>query len=372
MRSKSVLFVFVFLFIALSARAQFWHALPSIRTSPGPIAQFSDDGKKVFYLKFEDGIGNLWSEIVLDKYGGVIAGKNPPIQITHFTDRGVARFIHLLNKPQIVFMRLTADGKDYHIYRIQDDGSGEMDLTPGADGITNEIIGASSNGYYIYYTNNSVHSDKFDVYRYDTREYTSEMAFPNDKNYVALAWTRDQNKLLLEDTTSNQYILYNIETTERTPVNDPSQREGITSAIEPANVEGHEIKITNFEENHEALAHPEDHPEGWKNFWKNDLFWIDYSLNGKYRLIQNSSSKFEERSDTGAFKRLQNNFSTFVEETKSREILILSPDTRWDGTVYPDPISFSPKETHILYSLKGKLYLYDIAKKASTEMAAIN
>ncbi len=299
--------IFNVAFLIIPAYAQFWHALPPIGKGDDVAASFSNDEKKIFYLNSEGGIGNVWSMVIADKYGGIIAGpKNPPVQITKFTDRGIVRFLHLLNKPEIVFMRATENGKDFHIYSMKDDGTEQpQDLTPGGAGVTNIIIGASNNGRYVYYTSNSVHRDKVDVYRYDTQQFTSDLIFPNDKDYQVISWTKDQNKLLVEDSSANTLMYYDIETTERTPFQVDSSHKN-----NQVNLSG-----TN-----------------------------DYSPNFKYQF--------------GAVMG-----KWFVMEAATHAELPLPPSAR--------PLAIAPKETLLVYLDNAKLYLYDIAKNKSTELTSV-
>jgi len=324
---QKCLFLIAFIIAAPAVlQAQFWHALPPVDSSHTLSACFSNDEKKVFYLTKEGGVANIWGMTVADKYGRIIAGPaNPPVQITKFTDRGIVRFFHLLNRPEILFMRLADDGKDYHIYRIKDDGTEMQDLTPGTEGITNEIIGASYNGRFVYYTNNKVNRDKVDVYRYDTQQFSSDMVFPNDKDYKVLAWTRDQNKLLIEDSSTNSLMLYDIETTERTPVSVKTGEKISAVMLDPAT-----LNVQVFD-----LLH------------NNQAFPIDFSPNCKY-MIDRESEKL------------------VVKDAATNTNLDLKEDYR--------PLAIAPKETMMVYSLPStgnasKIFLYDIAKNSSTELA---
>jgi hypothetical protein len=313
-------------FIISPVRAQFWHVLPPVAKGDEIAAGFSNDEKKIFYLNTEGGVGNVWSMIIMDKYGGIIAGpKNPPVQITKFTDHGIVRFSHLLNRPEFVFMRATENGKDFHIYRMKDDGSEQpQDLTPGGVGITNEIIGASYNGRYVYYTNNAVHRDKVDVYRYDTQQFTSDLIFPNDKDYQVLAWTRDQNKLLVEDSSANTLMYYDIETTERTPI---SLTRG--QKISYVNLDPNTLKINMF-----------DLSDG-----KGIPLATDYSPNCKY-IIYNEQGKW------------------VIKDAATGNVELPLP-------VGARPLAIAPKETLLVYLNDAKLYLYDIAKNKSTELTSV-
>jgi hypothetical protein len=326
------------------ARAQLWHALPPIsKTAGSSEAQFSNDEKKVFYTTGDGPVKNIWSVLIADKWGGIIAGpKNPPVQITKFTERGVARFFHLLTRPEILYMRATENGKDFHIYRIADDGSGvPQDLTPGPEGVTNEIIGASYNGRYVYYTSNKVNRDKTDVYRYDTQQYTSDIVFPNDKDYKALGWTRDQTKLILEFPETGALSFYDIESTTREPIAMPSNTPVLEALIDPTTQ--NLIVLQKSGESTIERSHPIGSGE-WKDIATGDMTSIDFSVGGKYEIV-NAGNKWS------------------VREAAIGAVLPLP-----EGA---NPIAIAPKETMMLYTMDTKLYLYDITKKASTELISV-
>jgi hypothetical protein len=327
---KSLILVAVLIATPSISKAQFWHALPPVDTNHTLSACFSNDEKKVFYLAKDGGVANILGMTVADKYGRIIAGPtNPPVQITKFTDHGIVRFFHLLNRPEILYMRLADDGKDYHIYRIKDDGSGQPDdLTPGEEGVTSEIIGASYNGRFVYFTNNKVSRDKVDVYRYDTQQFSSDLVFPNDKNYVALAWTRDQKKLLIEDSSANSLMFYDIETTERTPVPSSSDQKISAVMLDPVT-----LKIQVF-----YLVDGKQIP-----------LPTDYSPNCKY-IISGEPGKWAVKD--------------------------VATDAKLNLPEGYCPLSIAPKETMLIYSLPSsgnasKIFLYDIAKNSSTELATV-
>jgi len=308
--------------------AQFWHALPPVDTNHTISACFSNDEKKAFYLSKDGGVANIWGMTIADKYGRIIAGPaNPPIQITKFTDRSIVRFFHLLNRPEILFMRLADDGKDYHIYRIKDDGSELQDLTPGGEGVTSEIIGLSYNGKFVYYTNNKVSRDKVDVYRYDTQQFSSDLVFPNDKDYFTIAWTRDQKKLLLEDSSANSMMFYDIESTDRAPQQiDAGEKIGAVM-LDPGSPKIQVFDLTDF---------------------KQKPIPLDYSPNCKY-VVYSESGKL------------------IVKDAASNTDLSL-PEGYY-------PLAIAPKETLLIYSLpspgnSSKIFLYDISKNSSTELAS--
>src|SRR5438552_18942052 len=105
-------------FLISDATAQFWHALPP-PSETSINASFSNDEKQVFYTSKVNGIPNIFRATIADKYNRIIAGpNNPPVPVTHVTDRGVTRMFHLINRSEIVYTRVTANGKDVHIYRM--------------------------------------------------------------------------------------------------------------------------------------------------------------------------------------------------------------------------------------------------------------
>ena len=353
--------------------AQFWHVLPPIaedksvptdiwndqmkayiRALPMPRedrsvnAGFSNDEKKVFYLSPDSGIANIWSVTIADKYGRIIAGpNNPPMQITKFTDRGIVRMFHLLNLPEILYMRLTNNGKDYHIYRTKDDGTGEpQDLTPGAGGVTSEIIGASYNGRYVYYTENAINHDKVDTYRYDTQQFTTDLIFPNDKDYRVLAWSRDNGRLLVEDPHSGDLLMFDISTTDRTPLVKSVSGPFVHALMDPTN---HELIVVEKEGGQNVEREMEIGSNVSNVIATGNITWIDYSPNGKYEIAQNGGTWSMKDVASGA------------------EVLL---------SVGAHSIAIAPKETMLLYKVAqgnsgSKLFLYDIGKKTSIELATM-
>jgi hypothetical protein len=251
-------------------------------------------------------------------------------------------------------MRLADDGKDYHIYRIKDDGSGQPeDLTPGPEGVTSEIIGASYNGKYVYFTNNKVSHDKVDVYRYDTQQFSSDLVFPNDKDYKVLAWTRDQKRLLIEDSSSRSYMIYDIETTERTPIDIPSDKNITSVGLDPRDSlssTGYELQMLGFK----FYPNPTENVDTirMKNMMMKSAFEIDYSANCKY-----SMSRIHGTSGTWCVKESATGTSLSIPEGGH-------------------PLSIAPKGTMLIYSLPSsgnasKIFLYNIAKNSSTELATV-
>lgn len=291
MLSRLLLLVFLLALPAL-ANAQYWRAMPPVTPETAQMLSFSNDEKFVYYLSQETGGGNIYRVSVK---GGA------PQQITKYTDGWVLRPIHAAGKPLVIFMRPMTPGQfDFHLFVVSNDGaSAPRDLTPGNGKV--EMLGASYNGRYVYYTWNKTSADKFDVYRYDVNQNISELVFTNDKDYKAVTWSKDQTKLVLMDPANSAMTKYDIVTTEIAPA-------------EPLDLNG-----------------PEQ------------------SINGKF-LIERSA---------GTVKVL---------EAASKTPLALPADIT--------NLAIAPRENHITYTVKqtdgtAKLFLYDVAKKSTTELATI-
>jgi hypothetical protein len=335
-------------FIPSVSHAQFWQVMPPVSEDKSVHAGFSNDEKQIFYISDVKGVPNIFRMTIADKYGRIIAGPgNPPVQVTKFTDRGVVRMIHLLNLPEIIYMRATENGKDYHIYRMKDDGTNEpQDLTPAATGVTTEIIGASYNGRFVYYTENKVNHDKVDTYRYDTQQYTTDMVFPNDKDYRVLAWSRDHGKLLVEDPHAGDLMMFDIVSTERTTLVKPTNGRYIHALMDPSNHNLIVIEKVNGQNIERAM---EIGSNVWKDFAQGDIMWVDFSPNGKYTVVEDGNKWSVREVATGAD-------------------VPLPPGAQ--------PAAIAPKEILLLYTTPvgantSKLFLYDIGKKASFELTTI-
>lgn len=291
MKIRIAILVAIALLIPTLSHAQYWRALPAITPERAQLLSFSADEKYVFYLSQESGVGNIYRVPVK-------GGK--PEQLTKYTDGWVLRPIATVGRPHIVFMRPMTPGQfDFHLFIMNQDGSGEpRDLTPWA-GSTNEIVGASYTGRYVYYTSNKTTKEKFDVYRYDVWQNISELVFTNDRDYKPVMWTKDQTKVVLLNPSTSATTTYDINTTE---IND----------------------------------------------YALDLKSAEPSINGKF-LIDRSSE------------------SVKVLEASSKAPLALTEPV--------NNVGIAPRETLIAYTVPAadgtKLFIYDVNKKTSTELATI-
>jgi hypothetical protein len=199
------------------AEAQYWQVLPTPTDDKGISAYFSQDDKKIFYIAPNaSGIKNVISYEVK----GAITS-----EVTEY-ETPVLRAIPVLSRPNLIIMKASGSG-DIHLYRIKNDGSEELDITPSATGMTHELLGSSYNGKYIYY---SRIGKKTDYFRYDASQNISETILPNDKDFKLLAWSRDQQRILLQDPKTSEVLIYTIETTERNQLYMPVSGKKVAAA----------------------------------------------------------------------------------------------------------------------------------------------
>jgi hypothetical protein len=199
---KKRAFILSLALFAGTAYGQYWQSLPPATTDKGVSAYFSQDDKKIFYLSAN---GNGIKNIMSFEFKGAVTS-----EVTKY-EQPVLRAIPVLSRPNIILMKANAEG-DIHLYRIKNDGSEELDITPAPQGINHELLGSSYNGKYIYY---SRIGKKTDYFRYDASQNISEIVMPNDKDFKLLAWSRDQQRVLLQDPRTSEVLIYTIETTER-------------------------------------------------------------------------------------------------------------------------------------------------------------
>ena len=342
---------------ATKGSAQFWHALPTPDAKGVDAAwrsvSFSNDEKKLTYVSKEKGVTNVYMIPFADKYGRITANASTPaVPVTAFTDRGVIRSLHLLTLPEILFMRAEPNGLDAHLFRTKDDGTGTpMDLTPGGAGTTSEMIGASYNGRFVYYRENLQSHDKVDTYRYDAQQYVNDLVFPNDKDYIVEAWSRDHARLLVEDPANGAQMLFDIASTERTPLAKPATGRYVTAVLDPTNTKLIVLEATATPGTN-AMRELTIATGEWKELGTGTYRSIDYSPNGKYMILEDA---------TGARTLRETATGTAVSLPEGAELLAVSP-----------------KETLIAYGLKQpaggatRLFLYDPTKKQSTEIGLMH
>lgn len=318
---------------AAPSMAQYWSAMPPVDPKNVGFAGFSNDEKRVCFISKQGGTDNIWTVPVK---GG------QPTQVTKFAENGVVRAMHLMNRPYLVIERASSAAGDYHLYLIKDDGTGEaQDLTRTGPGVWNDIAGMSYNGRYVYYRSNNPNKDKVDVWRYDAQQYTTEDVFPNDKDYSILAWSRDHGKLLVTTPTTGELTMIDIVSTEHTSLMKPDVPFR-TALWDPTN---HAIffidatgalKIADMVTG-SLLAAPD-------KAVSTGVEYFDFSPNGKYLVEKNTSG-------------------WHVLDAATRAAIELP-----SGAV---PVAIAPRETQLLYTVGPKLYLFDIIKKSSTELATI-
>jgi Tol biopolymer transport system component len=321
-------------------RAQFWAALPKVvPNSLNTSISFSQDEKWVYYT------------------GGVSGGKEnifrvsikggAPIQVTKFTDANVIRAFHCLGRPYVVYMKGKSDADtDYHLYRVNDDGSGDpLDLTPSGPGTQNTLIGESYNGRYMYYTANKESLTKLDCYRYDVQQNVSDLVFPNDKDWKVLAWSRDNAKLLMEDPSTEQVSLFDIVSTDYQKLAMPAAGSHVLEAL--LTPDNHQLGVLESTGGSVQEKWTDVGTSSW-NTAMTSASHIDFSTNGKFKIAMTVTGET-------------------ISEAATKQPIGLPANTR--------DIAVSPKEGLIAFVMSNdgninilKLELYDVAKKTTTEL----
>lgn len=331
--------VLIFFFLPRIVSAQFWAALPPIGPHSAYDISFSHDEKFVFYISSESGVANVYRVPVK---GG------PAQQVTKFTDAPVVRAMHMLGRNYVVYMRAkTPSDSDYHIYRILDDGTGDiLDITPFAAGVRSTIIGASYNGQFIYYTSNKEKASKIDCYRYDNNQNISQLDLPNDKDYRVMAWSRDHARLLVQDPKDEALFFFNIETTDRKLQTTPASGEHYLEAL--MTPDNHQLIVLKQMSGGMQVVHADVGSTSWSNDEAGDIARVDFSPNGKFRFVQHFNGTID------------------VSNVATKDNITFSGS--------PIAIGIAPKESLIAYVVSDaagarKLMLLNVEKKTSTELA---
>lgn len=326
-------------FLPAMSQAQYWHALPALKEDKGMSVTYSNDDKFVYFLSAQSGMSNVWR---VSTKGGA------PEQITKFTDAPVVRIFHLINKPAFVYMKAKSpSSNEYHLYLMDDKGQGEpQDISGGADGVHSELVGASYNGRYVYYTSNKAKATKEDVVRYDVQQNISQVVFPNDKDYRPLAWSRDHGRLLMEDPATGALSFFDIETTERTPaIADQGATHYTCALMDPMNKEIWTLQSANGANEEKAFNIAS---KQWKPVRTGAFTQTDLSINGKYTLLWSPGAISMMESATGTEVALPKEATSVVVSPKESSVLYTSPAA--DGV---------------------KLTLMDLAKKTSVDLCTV-
>lgn len=214
---KTICFLISFLLVSTLVQAQYWQTLPNPSEDKGISTYFSQDDKKIFYIAPNE---NVVKNVMSYELKGAITS-----EVTKYGSP-VLRAIPVLSRPNLIIMKASESG-DIHLYRIKNDGSEELDITPSAAGTNHELLGSSYNGKYIYY---SRIGKKTDYFRYDASQNISETILPNDKDFKLLAWSRDQQRILLQEPRTSEVLIYTIETTERNQLYMPVSGKRVAAA----------------------------------------------------------------------------------------------------------------------------------------------
>ena len=324
------------LFLAANASAQYWRALPVTNAATQPYT-FSHDDKRIFTFEPD---------------GRIVSFELKTSAVTDLAPAAERKLgMQLLARPYLMYSRNV--DSDHYIYRLKNDGlTPEENLTPQA-GTLNSILGQSFNGRYVYYASFQRSRNKTDYFRYDAQQNISELVLANDKNYKVHAWSRDQKRLLVEDPATQELTVVDITTTTRYPLYRPMDGKKLVQAgwtadnksvlvLEQANMRM-ELRAI-------PMTSPTSVGEDIKILKEGNFASFDLSPNGKYLQLTSLSSGQP--------------IDTFY------DLATMTPLLFPEGA---KGIVFNARETLALYHLASgekKLFLYDIAKQSSRELAA--
>lgn len=330
--------LFSVLLISRSAVAQYWQSLPPSNVGSQLSTYFSQDDKKVLYIASNAaGVKNVMS---YELKGAVTS------EITKY-DTPVLRMIQVLSRANLILMRASESG-DIHLYRVKNDGSEELDITPAAKGINHELLGSSYNGKYIYY---SRIGKKTDYFRYDASQNISELILPNDKDFSLLGWSRDQQRILLQDPKTSEVLIYTIETTERNQLYYPVSGKKVVSSCFSADSKKLfvlESADGRTELRSVSMSTPSTLGEEVKPIDVESPISFSLSTNGKYIIIYQQGMVTIKDASTYADVCTSTDVSNVVVNPK--ESLLLMTKVSAGSTV---------------------IQLYDIAKKTTTDLVTI-
>src|SRR5271169_1521854 len=87
------------------------------------VANWSPDGKQIIFGSLRDGLPEIY-------VGEVAKPADPPTRVTLGTERAIwARYT--IDGKRMIFLRDKQGDENHHIWRLNADGSGLTDLTPG-------------------------------------------------------------------------------------------------------------------------------------------------------------------------------------------------------------------------------------------------
>jgi dipeptidyl aminopeptidase/acylaminoacyl peptidase len=179
-------------------------------------ASFSSDESRILFSSNRTGIWNV--------YEMPVAGGEWKSITASTTDNNYAVAFFPADDRRLI-TRDQGGNELNHLYVIEADGS-EKDLTPG-DKLRAQFGGFSRDGAHFFVIHNGRDPRFFDLYRYSSSDYSTEMLFENTEGYEIGALSADQQHLALSKSiTTNESSLFvrNLQSGELREVSNPQQR----------------------------------------------------------------------------------------------------------------------------------------------------
>ncbi|MWC28572.1 S9 family peptidase [Paenibacillus sp. MMS18-CY102] len=143
--------------------------------------QASPDGKKIGYIQPWNNRLNVFVKQ---------AGSNEAVQVTKETDNNIAGFVWKTDNTLLYAMDNGGD-ENYHIYKINADGTGRKDLTPYANTRALLVDGLADQPGYLLVALNKRDPRVFDVYRLNMESGALELVAENPGNISG--WMTDHD-----------------------------------------------------------------------------------------------------------------------------------------------------------------------------------
>lgn len=174
-----------------------------------------------------------------------------------------------------------------HVYVQEPDGS-TKDLTPG-DPVKASFIGWSESGDSFFLMTNERDAKTFDIYRYQTDDYSRKMIFENDGKQIDAISRNGRYVALTQNRTSADSDIYlvDMESTNKTPTLITEHEGNISHASYDFSPNGESLiyatdEFGEFTEAWEYNIETGENSELLKADW--DVSYVTYSPSGRYRV----------------------------------------------------------------------------------------
>ncbi|HET7060854.1 MAG TPA: prolyl oligopeptidase family serine peptidase, partial [Nitrosospira sp.] len=173
-------------------------------------ASFSADERSILFSSNASGVFNVYTLAIPKGEKGCGIGEPQPL--TRSTTDSTFAVSFFPSDNRILFTRDRGGNENFHLFVLGEDGN-EMDLTPG-ENLKAQFIGWRADGSAFFVSSNERDARFFDLYRYDTRNYTRTLLYKNEQGFDLGPISRDERWIALNrsNTTSDGDIyLFDVE-----------------------------------------------------------------------------------------------------------------------------------------------------------------